>query len=54
MHELMQVRPEEDEYMERFISGEYRPELLFSDATIVERLQDHPMAIWKCRNNTEK
>lgn len=53
MHELMQVKPEEDEYMERFINGEYRTELLFSDGAIVERLQDHPMAIWKCRNNAE-
>lgn len=54
LHDLMQVRPEEDEYMERFILGEYRPELLFSDSEIIERLEEHPMAIWKCKNNLSK
>lgn len=47
--ELMQLTEQEDEYMDRFIKKEYVPELLFEDTAIVERLKEHPMAIWKCR-----
>lgn len=47
--ELMQLTEHENEYMDRFIAKEYRPELLFEDETIVERLKKHPMALWKCR-----
>ena len=39
----------EMEYMERFIAKEYKPELLFADPKIIERLRDHPMALWKCK-----
>ena len=39
----------EIEYMERFIEKEYKPELLFENAEIIERLRDHPMALWKCK-----
>lgn len=47
--ELMQLTDCEQEYMDRFIAKEYRPELLFDDEAIVERLKEHPMAIWKCQ-----
>jgi hypothetical protein len=47
--ELMQLTEKEHEYMERFIAKEYVPELLFDDEAIVERIKDHPMAIWKCK-----
>lgn len=46
---LMQLTEQEEEYMDRFISKEYMPELLFDDKEIVERIQRHPMALWKCR-----
>ena len=26
---------------------EYKPELLFTDETILNNIQDHPMAVWK-------
>lgn len=48
---LMDLLPEEAEYMDRFIQGEYRPELLFPDGAIQNRLETHPMAIWKCKMN---
>ena len=38
---------EEHEYLENFSKGIYKPELLFSDPTIIERISDHPMALWK-------
>lgn len=46
---LMTVTPLEDEYMEKFINGEYCPELLFSDKAILDRIKNHPMALWKCK-----
>lgn len=46
---LMQLTDQEKEYMDRFICKEYRPELLFDDKHILERIDRHPMALWKCR-----
>lgn len=47
--ELMQLTEREQEYIDRFIAKEYVPELLFEDNEIVERIKEHPMAIWKCQ-----
>jgi predicted nucleotidyltransferase component of viral defense system len=47
--ELMQLTEREHEYIDRFIRKEYVPELLFDDEAIVERIKEHPMAIWKCQ-----
>lgn len=47
--DLMQLTEREQEYMDRFIAKEYVPELLFDDKEIVERIKEHPMAIWKCQ-----
>ena len=46
---LMQLTEQEEEYMDKFICKEYIPELLFDDKAIVERIQGHPMALWKCQ-----
>ena len=46
---LMQLTDAEREYIERFAAKDYRPELLFDDDKIVERLEGHPMALWKCK-----
>lgn len=47
--DLMQLTDQEQEYMDRFIAKEYVPELLFDDEEIVERIKEHPMALWKCQ-----
>ena len=39
----------EEKYIERFVRKEYVPELLFDDEANLERIREHPMAIWKCR-----
>ncbi len=39
--------------MDRFVSGEYRPELLFDDAEILAKIEKHPMALWKCSKKTK-
>lgn len=48
---LMILEDSEKEYMGYFAAKEYRPDLLFEDAEIVERLKYHPMALWKCKKN---
>lgn len=37
------------EYLDRFEEKKYMPELLFEDAEIVARVENHPMALWKCK-----
>ena len=46
---LMKPTEAEMDYMERFMAKEYKPELLFENTEIIERLQNHPMALWKCK-----
>ena len=48
--ELMVLTPEEKEYLELFETGEYRLELLFEDDEIIQNIGEHPMAIWKMKN----
>ena len=46
---LMKLTDKEMEYMENFIKKQYKPELLFEDVEILERIRNHPMALWKCK-----
>ena len=47
--DLMVLTKEEKEFLNKFESGEYIPELLFEDENIIERIRNHPMALWKTR-----
>ena len=47
--ELMKLTEQENEYIERFVSKEFVPELLFEDKQILDRIKEHPMAVWKCK-----
>lgn len=47
--DLMILSKDEKEFLDRFESGEYIPELLFEEEEILDRIKDHPMAIWKTR-----
>lgn len=47
--DLMVLTTKEKEYFDRFEEKKYMPELLFEDAEIVERVKNHPMALWKCK-----
>lgn len=47
---VMTVNSGEKLYIERFMQGEYVPELLFDDEAILSRIKNHPMAIWKVNN----
>ncbi len=49
IQDLMVLSKEELEFLERFEKREYMPELLFADTEILERIKEHPMALWKTR-----
>ena len=40
----------EKKFIDSFNQGEYKPELLFDDGEIIERIKEHPMALWKINN----
>lgn len=44
---LMVMKEEEREFLDNFENGKYIPELLFEDKDILNRIQNHPMALWK-------
>ena len=46
---LMVLSDGEREFLDRFEGNEYRPELLFHDEMVVDRIKGHPMAVWKTR-----
>jgi len=46
---LMVLDKKEKEFLEKFENGEYIPQLLFEDKEILDRIKNHPMAIWKTR-----
>jgi predicted nucleotidyltransferase component of viral defense system len=47
--DLMVLTKEEKEFLDKFEGGEYIPELLFDDKEILDRIKNHPMALWKIR-----
>lgn len=46
---LLVLTDKEREYLENFEQKKYKPELLFDDKEMVERVRNHPMALWKCK-----
>ena len=47
LSELLILGDAEKDFIESFNQGEYKPEVLFDDHEIVERIKEHPMALWK-------
>jgi len=47
LNELLILEKNERQYLDSFRANEYKPELLFEDVNILERIQNHPMALWK-------
>ena len=45
--ELLVLEETEQQYLNAFRNNEYKPELLFNDTDALERIRNHPMAIWK-------
>ena len=49
LEKLLQWTDSEITFIEAFVSKQYQPELLFSDAEIINHISNHPMAHWKIR-----
>ena len=47
LSKLISLGEAEKNFIDSFNQGEYKPELLFDDGQIIERIKDHPMALWK-------
>lgn len=52
--ELLLLDERDTAFLQAFAKKEYRPDLLFDDKEILERIQKHPMAIWKIRKSLEE
>lgn len=50
LSELLTLHGSEQQFLTSFWSGEYKPELLF-DGDRLERIRNHPMAVWKMRHH---
>lgn len=48
---ILQPTEEELLFWKSFSEGDYRPELLFGEGVIADRIKAHPMAVWKCNKN---
>lgn len=48
LKELLSLTEQERAFLQAFQEKQYRPELLFTDDGILERISKHPMALWKC------
>ena len=51
LQNLLVLSDNEKEFVKEFANKNYRPELLFEDKEIVERISAHPMALWRVREN---
>ena len=49
--ELFILDINERQYLDAFRRNEYKPELLFDESDILERIRNHPMALWKLSQN---
>lgn len=45
--DLMTLTPDEALFLDFFEIKQYKPELLFNDEEILERIKNHPMVLWK-------
>jgi len=49
LSKLMILTNNEKLFIENFNQGIYQPDLLFDDESIIERIREHPMAIWRAK-----
>lgn len=47
LKELLVLEADERKFLDEFKSEKYHPELLFDDIDILDRIKEHPMALWK-------
>ncbi|MDR0605648.1 MAG: nucleotidyl transferase AbiEii/AbiGii toxin family protein [Bacteroidales bacterium] len=49
LYKLMTLANNEELFIEKFNKGIYQPDLLFDDEDIIERIEEHPMAVWRTK-----
>lgn len=49
LEDLLVLSQAEEKFIAEFKQNNYLPELLFADKEIIERIKDHPMAIWRTK-----
>jgi len=49
LSKLMILTDNENLFVEKFYQGIYSPDLLFGDVEIVNRIKEHPMALWRMK-----
>lgn len=54
LSDLLLLDEREIAFLRAFAQKEYRPDLLFDDKEILERIRNHPMALWKMRNSLDE
>ena len=54
LSEMMILEEQEKQFIQYFSKGIYKPELLFDDPEITERIKSHPMAMWRTQRNKEE
>ena len=50
LHKWMAQTNKETAFLQGFSAGRYEPDLLFEDGEIVERIENHPMALWRLQH----
>ena len=53
LSELLHLDERETSFLRLFLQKKYQPDLLFDDEKILQRIQNHPMALWKIRSLEE-
>ena len=53
LQELFVFNDYEKEFVKEFGNKNYRPELLFEDKNILDRVSAHPMALWRVKKNND-
>lgn len=48
LNDLLKLENSENEFLKAFKNKTYQPDLLFESHEILERIRNHPMALWKC------
>jgi predicted nucleotidyltransferase component of viral defense system len=49
LQSLLKLTDDEKRFIQSFTQKNYHPELLFSDDSQLERIQNHPMALWRTK-----
>jgi len=49
LSQLMMLTESEIQFIEKFNQGIYQPDLLFDDNGVIERIREHPLAIWRTK-----